>query len=62
MNNEILQQIITTPMPYGKYKGTMIADLPLRASLRESLECSWPLLSRLKPMVSKKLSIHSKSY
>ena len=29
MNNEILREIITTPMPYGKYKGTMIADLPL---------------------------------
>ena len=29
MNHEILREIITTPMPYGKYKGTMIADLPL---------------------------------
>ena len=29
MNNEILREIITTPMPYGKYKGTMISDLPL---------------------------------
>ena len=29
MNNEILKEIITTPMPYGKYKGTMIADLPI---------------------------------
>ena len=29
MNNEILKEIITTPMPYGKYKGTMIADLPV---------------------------------
>ena len=29
MDNEILREIITTPMPYGKYKGTIIADLPL---------------------------------
>lgn len=29
MNNEILKEIITTPMPYGKYKGTIIADLPV---------------------------------
>ena len=29
MNNEILKEIITTPMPYGKYKGTVIADLPI---------------------------------
>lgn len=29
MNNELLKEIITTPMPYGKYKGTMIADLPV---------------------------------
>ena len=29
MNNEILKEIITTPMPYGKYKGIMIADLPI---------------------------------
>ena len=29
MNHEILREIITTPMPYGKYKGTMIADLPI---------------------------------
>ena len=28
MNPEILKEIITTPMPYGKYKGVMIADLP----------------------------------
>jgi hypothetical protein len=26
---EILKEIITTPMPYGKYKGTIIADLPI---------------------------------
>lgn len=29
MNNEILKEIIITPMPYGKYKGTIIADLPV---------------------------------
>ena len=29
MNNELLKEIIITPMPYGKYKGTMIADLPV---------------------------------
>ena len=29
MNSEILREIITTPMPYGKYKGTIIADLPI---------------------------------
>ena len=29
MNNEILREIIMTPMPYGKYKGTIIADLPV---------------------------------
>ena len=29
MNKEILKEIITTPMPYGKYKGIMIADLPI---------------------------------
>ena len=29
MNNEILKEILTTPMPYGKYKGTIIADLPV---------------------------------
>ena len=29
MNNEILREIITTPMPYGKYEGTIIADLPI---------------------------------
>ena len=29
MSPEILQQIITTPMPYGKYKGVMIYDLPV---------------------------------
>lgn len=34
MSPEILKEIITTPiiittpMPYGKYKGTIIADLP----------------------------------
>lgn len=29
MYNEILKEIITTPIPYGKYKGTIIADLPI---------------------------------
>lgn len=29
MSAEILKEIITTPMPYGKYKGTIIADLPV---------------------------------
>ena len=29
MSPEILRQIITTPMPYGKYKGVMISDLPV---------------------------------
>ena len=28
MNPEILKEIITTQMPYGKYKGVLIADLP----------------------------------
>lgn len=28
MNPDILKEIITTPMPYGKYKGVMIAYLP----------------------------------
>ena len=48
MNNEILREIITTPMPYGKYKGTIIADLPVyywngsvrKVSPRESSVCS----------------------
>ncbi len=25
---EQLQRLVTTPMPYGKYKGRLIADLP----------------------------------
>ncbi|MDO4880692.1 MAG: DUF3820 family protein [Capnocytophaga sp.] len=29
MTPEILKEILTTPMPYGKYKGTIIADLPI---------------------------------
>jgi hypothetical protein len=29
MSPEILQQIIITPMPYGKYKGVIISDLPV---------------------------------
>ena len=28
MNVEDLQQLVTTAMPYGKYKGRLIADLP----------------------------------
>ena len=28
MQPEHLQQLLTTEMPYGKYKGRMIADLP----------------------------------
>ena len=28
MNPEDLQRLVTLPMPYGKYKGRMIADLP----------------------------------
>jgi hypothetical protein len=26
--SESLDLLVTTPMPYGKYKGTLIADLP----------------------------------
>lgn len=29
MNKEILTSIIITKMPYGKYKGTLICDLPV---------------------------------
>jgi len=29
LNPEILKKIIITPMPYGKYKGTMICNLPV---------------------------------
>lgn len=28
MNPEDLQQLVTLAMPYGKYKGRLIADLP----------------------------------
>ena len=28
MNPQDLQRLVTLPMPYGKYKGRMIADLP----------------------------------
>jgi len=28
MNPEILKKLLTFPMPYGKYKGRVIADLP----------------------------------
>ncbi len=28
MNPEDLQKLVSMPMPYGKYKGRMLADLP----------------------------------
>lgn len=28
MNPDDLQKLVATPMPYGKYKGRMLADLP----------------------------------
>jgi hypothetical protein len=28
MDAEQLQRLVTTPMPYGKYKGRLLADLP----------------------------------
>ncbi|MFX8043681.1 DUF3820 family protein, partial [Acinetobacter baumannii] len=28
MNPEDLQRLVTTQMPFGKYKGRLIADLP----------------------------------
>lgn len=28
MNPDDLQRLVTFPMPYGKYKGRLIADLP----------------------------------
>lgn len=28
MDSEQLQRLLTTEMPYGKYKGRLIADLP----------------------------------
>ncbi len=27
-NSGILEQLVTTPMPYGKYKGSLICNLP----------------------------------
>lgn len=29
MNSEILKEICTTTMPFGKYKGRILADLPI---------------------------------
>lgn len=28
MDTEDLQRLVTTPMPYGKYQGRLLADLP----------------------------------
>ena len=28
MENEILRQLVTTKMPYGKFKGRLLCDLP----------------------------------
>ncbi|MFN4121477.1 DUF3820 family protein [Acidovorax sp.] len=28
MDVEQLQRLVSTPMPYGRYKGTVLADLP----------------------------------
>ena len=28
-NGELLQQLVTMPMPFGKYKGTVLCDLPV---------------------------------
>lgn len=28
MNSEMLERLVRVPMPYGKYKGRLIADLP----------------------------------
>jgi len=28
LDSDQLQRLLTTPMPYGKYKGRLIADLP----------------------------------
>ena len=28
MNPQILKDLVSTPMPYGKYKGRLICDLP----------------------------------
>ena len=29
MNQEILKEIVTAKMPFGKYKGTLLCDLPI---------------------------------
>ena len=29
LNTEILEEICTVEMPFGKYKGTILADLPI---------------------------------
>lgn len=29
LNPEILQALVKTPMPFGKYKGRLICDLPV---------------------------------
>ncbi len=29
LNPEILIQLVSTPMPFGKYKGTLLCDLPV---------------------------------
>ena len=29
MDSRILEEMLTTPMPYGKYKGRKISDLPV---------------------------------
>ncbi|MEI6311219.1 MAG: DUF3820 family protein [Bacteroidota bacterium] len=29
MDKHILEQIVSTPMPFGKYKGTLIYQLPI---------------------------------
>jgi len=28
MDNSTLQKLVTTPMPYGKYKGRLLCDIP----------------------------------
>lgn len=29
MDPDILKKVVTTPMPYGKYKGTLICNIPV---------------------------------
>ena len=29
LNKEILIEIVRTPMPFGKYKGVLVADIPV---------------------------------